>query len=48
MSQGSDAFSELSQPTLDRNSERLLPEPFCRRHHVVVLGKVPSNARVPS
>jgi general secretion pathway protein E len=40
MSQGSDAFSELSQHTLDRNSMRLLPEPFCRRHHVVVLGRV--------
>jgi type II secretory ATPase GspE/PulE/Tfp pilus assembly ATPase PilB-like protein len=40
MSQGSDGFSELSQFSLDRNSMRLLPEPFCRRHHVVVLGKV--------
>jgi general secretion pathway protein E len=35
-----DDFAELSQYPLDRNSLRLLPEPFCRRHFVVVLGKV--------
>jgi general secretion pathway protein E len=40
MAPGSDSFSELSQYTLDRNSIRLLPEPFCRRHFVVVLGRV--------
>jgi general secretion pathway protein E len=40
MSQDPEDFSELSQYTLDRHSIRLLPEPFCRRHHVVVLGKV--------
>ncbi len=40
MSQAPDDFSELSQYTLDRNTLRLLPEPFCRRHFVVVLGKV--------
>ena len=45
MAQGSDSFSELSQYTLDRHSMRLLPEPFCRRHEVVVLGKV--DARTP-
>jgi type II secretory ATPase GspE/PulE/Tfp pilus assembly ATPase PilB-like protein len=39
MAQDSENFSELSQYTLDRQSIRLLPEPFCRRHHVVVLGK---------
>ncbi|HYI01587.1 GspE/PulE family protein [Hyalangium sp.] len=40
MSQDPEDFSELSQHTLDRNSMQMLPEPFCRRHHVVVLGKV--------
>ncbi|MFL5345956.1 MAG: GspE/PulE family protein [Hyalangium sp.] len=35
-----DNFSELSQYTLDRHSLQMLPEPFCRRHFVVVLGKV--------
>src|SRR5919199_163931 len=40
MSQDPEDFSELAQYKLDRNSIRLLPEPFCRRHHVVVLGKV--------
>jgi hypothetical protein len=40
MSQGPEDFSELAQYSLDRDSVRLLPEPFCRRHHVVVLGKV--------
>lgn len=40
MSQGNDSFSELAQYTLDRASIRLLPEPFCRRNNVVVLGKV--------
>lgn len=33
-------FSELGHHELDRASIRLLPEPFCRRNHVVVLGKV--------
>ncbi|MDY7228370.1 GspE/PulE family protein [Hyalangium rubrum] len=46
MSQGSEeGFSELSQYQLDRGSMRLLPEPFCRRHFVVVLGKVDPAAR---
>jgi general secretion pathway protein E len=40
MPTGPDGFAELSQFQLDRNSLRLLPEPFCRRHLVVVLGKV--------
>jgi type II secretory ATPase GspE/PulE/Tfp pilus assembly ATPase PilB-like protein len=40
MSQGPEDFSELAQYSLDRDSVRLLPEPFCRRHYVVVLGKV--------
>ncbi|HEX8705012.1 MAG TPA: GspE/PulE family protein [Myxococcaceae bacterium] len=44
MSQGSDGFSELSQYTLDRSSMRLLPEPFCRRHFVVVLGRIDPSA----
>ncbi|WP_063725040.1 GspE/PulE family protein, partial [Cystobacter fuscus] len=44
MAQGSDTFSELSQYTLDRHSMRLLPEPFCRRHSVVVLGKIDAQA----
>ncbi|NMO21039.1 type II/IV secretion system protein [Pyxidicoccus fallax] len=33
-------FSELAQFTLDRASLRLLPESFCRRNKVAVLGKV--------
>ncbi|MCP3142821.1 GspE/PulE family protein [Pyxidicoccus xibeiensis] len=37
-------FSELSQFTLDRPSLRLLPESFCRRNQVVVLGKVDPTA----
>ncbi|HYO52771.1 GspE/PulE family protein, partial [Archangium sp.] len=45
MAQGSDTFSELSQYTLDRHSIRLLPEPFCRRHSVVVLDKI--DVRTP-
>lgn len=45
MSQGSEGFAELSQYPLDRGSMRLLPEPFCRRHFVVVLGKVDPAAR---
>jgi general secretion pathway protein E len=40
MSHEPEGFSELSQFSLDRNSIRLLPEPLCRRHFVVVLGKV--------
>jgi general secretion pathway protein E len=40
MSQEPDGFTELSQYTLDRSSMRLLPEQFCRRNFVVVLGKV--------
>ncbi|ATB29291.1 GspE/PulE family protein [Melittangium boletus] len=40
MPNGPEGFSELSQFQLDRKSQRLLPEPFCRRHLVVVLGKV--------
>ncbi|QRK14093.1 type II/IV secretion system protein [Archangium violaceum] len=40
MAQGSDSFSELAQYTLDRHSIRRMPEPFCRRNVVVVLGKV--------
>ncbi|MFY0568118.1 GspE/PulE family protein [Archangium lansingense] len=44
MAQGSDTFSELSQYALDRHSMRLLPEPFCRRHSVVVLGKIDAQA----
>ncbi|MET0402196.1 MAG: GspE/PulE family protein [Cystobacter sp.] len=40
MPHGSEPFSELSQYPLDRSSIRLLPEPFCRRQWVVVLGKV--------
>jgi general secretion pathway protein E/type IV pilus assembly protein PilB len=39
-------FSELSQFTLDRESLRLLPESFCRRLQVAVLGKV--DATVPT
>src|SRR3954470_15381916 len=39
MSQDPEDFSELAQFTLDRHAIRLLPEPFCRRHHVVVLGR---------
>ncbi|MFP2930016.1 GspE/PulE family protein [Pyxidicoccus sp. 3LG] len=38
-------FSELSQFTLDRPSLRLLPESFCRRNLVVVLGKVDPAAQ---
>jgi general secretion pathway protein E len=44
MSQDPADFSELAQFTLDRHSIRLLPEPFCRRHHVVVLGKFDPSA----
>jgi type II secretory ATPase GspE/PulE/Tfp pilus assembly ATPase PilB-like protein len=44
MAQGSDSFSELAQYTLDRPSIRRLPEPFCRRNMVVVLGKVDAKA----
>jgi type II secretory ATPase GspE/PulE/Tfp pilus assembly ATPase PilB-like protein len=40
MSDHEPSFSELAQHALDRASIRLLPEPFCRRNHVVVLGKV--------
>jgi type II secretory ATPase GspE/PulE/Tfp pilus assembly ATPase PilB-like protein len=40
MSDRDQSFSELGQYELDRASIRLLPEPFCRRNHVVVLGKV--------
>lgn len=40
MSEPGQPFSELGQHELDRASIRLLPEPFCRRKHVVVLGKV--------
>ncbi len=40
MSQGTPSFSELAQYALDRASIRLLPEPFCRRNNVVVLGRV--------
>jgi type II secretory ATPase GspE/PulE/Tfp pilus assembly ATPase PilB-like protein len=40
MSDVDQSFSELGQFELDRASIRLLPEPFCRRNHVVVLGKV--------
>ncbi|WP_257447165.1 GspE/PulE family protein [Archangium lipolyticum] len=45
MAQGPQTFSELSQYTLDRHSIRLLPEPFCRRHTVVVLGRF--DAKTP-
>ncbi|WNG48009.1 type II/IV secretion system protein [Archangium minus] len=45
MAQGSDSFTELSQYTLDRHSIRRLPEPFCRRNVVVVLGRV--DAKTP-
>lgn len=38
-------FSELSQFTLDRPSLRLLPESFCRRNKVVVLGHVDPDAQ---
>lgn len=38
-------FSELSQFTLDRHSLRLLPESFCRRNKVAVLGKVDPAAQ---
>ncbi|WP_164009747.1 GspE/PulE family protein [Pyxidicoccus trucidator] len=37
-------FSELSQFTLDRPSLRLLPESFCRRNKVAVLGRVDPDA----
>jgi type II secretory ATPase GspE/PulE/Tfp pilus assembly ATPase PilB-like protein len=40
MSEPSASFSELGQHELDRASIRMLSEPFCRRNHVVVLGKV--------
>jgi type II secretory ATPase GspE/PulE/Tfp pilus assembly ATPase PilB-like protein len=40
MSDRNQSFSELAQYELDRASIRLLPEPFCRRNNVVVLGKV--------
>ncbi|XXF76696.1 GspE/PulE family protein [Myxococcaceae bacterium GXIMD 01537] len=36
-------FAELAQFELDRHSIRLLPEPFCRRNLVVVLGRVASS-----
>ncbi|RYZ40717.1 MAG: type II/IV secretion system protein [Myxococcaceae bacterium] len=39
-SQEAPPFSELSQFTLDRESLRLLPESFCRRLGVAVMGKV--------
>ena len=39
-----DTFSELSQYSLDRHSIRLVPELFCRRNGVVVLGKVDADA----
>ncbi|PTL85953.1 type II/IV secretion system protein [Vitiosangium sp. GDMCC 1.1324] len=44
MAQGPESFSELAQYSLDRNSIRRLPEPFCRRNMVVVLGKVDAKA----
>jgi general secretion pathway protein E len=44
MSHDPEDFSELAQFTLDRHAIRLLPEPFCRRHHVVVLGKFAPSA----
>jgi type II secretory ATPase GspE/PulE/Tfp pilus assembly ATPase PilB-like protein len=37
-------FSELAQYDLDRASIRRLPEPFCRRNHVVVLDKLDGAA----
>lgn len=40
MSNERPTFSELGQYELDRASIRLLPEPFCRRKSVVVLGRV--------
>jgi type II secretory ATPase GspE/PulE/Tfp pilus assembly ATPase PilB-like protein len=40
MSDVDQSFSELAQHEIDRASVRLLPEPFCRRNNVVVLGKV--------
>ncbi|RKH11092.1 type II/IV secretion system protein [Corallococcus sp. CA053C] len=41
-------FSELSQFTLDRESLRLLPESFCRRLGVAVMGRVdPANKHSP-
>jgi general secretion pathway protein E/type IV pilus assembly protein PilB len=40
MAEDEPPFSELSQYTLDRASLRLLPESFCRRNHVAVLGRV--------
>ena len=41
-------FSELSQFTLDRESLRLLPESFCRRLGVAVMGRVdPDNDHAP-
>ncbi|NTX00500.1 GspE/PulE family protein [Myxococcus sp. CA040A] len=44
MSEDAPAFAELAQFTLDRASLRLLPESFCRRNQVVVLGKVDPEA----
>jgi general secretion pathway protein E len=38
------SFSELPQFTLDRESLRLLPESFCRRLGVAVMGKVDPEA----
>ncbi|MCY1034964.1 hypothetical protein OV207_26190 [Corallococcus sp. BB11-1] len=36
-------FSELPRFTLDRESPRLLPESFCRRPGVAVMGRVDST-----
>ncbi len=40
MPPSAEGFAELAHFQLDRDSIRLLPEPFCRRHHIVVLSQV--------
>jgi type II secretory ATPase GspE/PulE/Tfp pilus assembly ATPase PilB-like protein len=44
MPHGKTPFAELAQYELDRASIRLLPEPFCRRNSIVVLGRVDRTA----
>lgn len=44
MSANAPVFTELAQFTLDRASLRLLPESFCRRNQVAILGTVDPGA----
>jgi type II secretory ATPase GspE/PulE/Tfp pilus assembly ATPase PilB-like protein len=45
--QGFEQFTELAQFEVDAPSVKLLSESFCRRHEVVVLGRVNRNGNTP-